>query len=146
MNNEFYLNGIDKIKDGSIDWVNDNIKAMFVNTQIYSFDACSHYVLSDIPLSARVDRSVSLTNKKFVFDAADADDVFFEYLIGAMVGGLVLYKDSGEDDTSDLITYIGNCFGMPFLPNGGDVTITWDRGLKKIFTLYDMPTTTGSHA
>jgi hypothetical protein len=146
MGNEFYLNGMVKIKDGSIDWVNDNIKAVFVNTQIYNFDACSHCVLSDIPLSARVDRAVPLTNKRFVFDAADADDVFFEYLTGAMVGGLVLYKDSGKDDTSDLITYIGNGFGMPFMPNGGDVTITWDRGLRKIFTLYDMPATTRSHA
>lgn len=145
MNNQFYFNAMDKMKDGSIDWVNDTVKAMFVNTQLYSFDP-EHSTLLDIPLSARVDRAVPLTNKRFVFDAADADDVFFEYLLGAMVGGLVLYKDSGEDDTSDLITYIGNCFGMPFLPNGGDVTITWDRGLKKIFTLYDMPTTTRSHA
>lgn len=146
MVNRFYLNAEDKMKDGSIDWVNDNIKAMFVNTQIYNFDACAHCVLSDIPLSARVDIAVSLTNKRFVFDAADADDLRFEYLIGAMVGALVLYKDSGEDDTSDLITYIGNCFGMPFLPNGGSVTITWDRGLRKIFTLYDMPITTRSYA
>lgn len=143
MNNHFYLNAEDKMKDGSIDWVNDTVKAMFINTQIYNFDA-DHSVLSDIPLSARVDRSETLTNKRFVFDAADADDLYFKYLIGAMVGSLVLYKDSGEDDTSDLITYLDNCIGMPFLPNGGDVTITWDRGLKKIFTLYDMPATTRS--
>jgi|26BtaG_2_1085354.scaffolds.fasta_scaffold00042_40 hypothetical protein len=143
MVSRFYLNAEDKMKDGSIDWVNDTVKAMFVNTQIYNFDA-AHSALSDISLSARVGKAASLTNKRFVFDAAAADDLYFEYLIGAMVGSLVLYKDNGEDDTSDLIVYIGNCFGMPFLPNGGDVTITWDRGLKKIFTLYDMPATTRS--
>ena len=146
MVNRLYAIGIDKIKEGSIDWVKDKVRVVFVDTQIYNVDITNHCVLSEIPLSARIATSEPLTGKRIVFGAADADTVHFSYVRGPMVGAMVLYKDAGEDCNSNLIVYIGKGFGMPFLPNGGDVNITWDRGLRKIFTIDDSPIVTTSHA
>lgn len=137
---------MDKIKEGLIDWTEDRVSVVLVDTQIYNVDIANHSVLSDIPLSARIQTSKPLTGKRVVFGAADADPVCFEYVIGPMVGAMVLYKDAGEDCDSDLIAYIGKSFGVPFLPNGGDVTITWDRGLRKIFTLDNSSVVATSHA
>lgn len=146
MINDHYISGMDKIKEGLIDWVEDRVRVVFVDTQIYNVDIANHCVLSSIPLSARIATSKTMTGKRIVFGAADADPVCFEYVIGPMVGAMVLYKDAGKDCDSDLIAYIGKSFGMPFLPNGGDVTITWDRGLRKIFTLDNSPIVMRAHA
>lgn len=146
MINGFYASGMSKIKEGLIDWVKDEMRVVFIDTQIYNVDAYEHCFLSDIPLSARIATSKPLTGKRVVFGAADADPAYFDYVIGPMVGAMVLYKDAGEDCDSDLIAYVGKGFGIPFLPNGGDATITWDRGLRKIFTLDNSPIVMRAHA
>jgi len=48
---------------------------------------------------------------------------------------LDIYQHTGVDATSRLIANIDSATGLPFTPNGGDATITWDSGANKIFKL-----------
>ncbi len=34
-----------------------------------------------------------------------------------------------------LVAYIDSATGLPVIPNGGDITITWDSGANRIFAL-----------
>jgi hypothetical protein len=54
---------------------------------------------------------------------------------GATVEALVLYKDTGTEATSPLILYLDTATGLPFTPNSGDVTISWDNGNSRIFKI-----------
>jgi hypothetical protein len=48
---------------------------------------------------------------------------------------VVIYKDTGVPGTSPLIAYIDTITGFPLVTNGGDITIQWDNGAYKIFSL-----------
>jgi len=47
----------------------------------------------------------------------------------------VIYKDTGVDGTSPLIAYVDTITGFPLATNGGDITVQWDNGTYKIFSL-----------
>lgn len=75
----------------------------------------------------------SITLTLGVFDAAD---VTFPSVTAAEVcEGVVIWKDTGVDATSPLLAYIDTITGFPLTTNGGDVTIQWDSGAYKIFSL-----------
>jgi hypothetical protein len=41
---------------------------------------------------------------------------------------VVMYKDNGTPATSPLLLcYTGNCMGLPLTPNGGNITVVWER-------------------
>ena len=67
------------------------------------------------------------------FDAADA--TFVAVTAGSTSEGVVIYKDTGVAGTSPLIAYIDTITGFPLLTNGGDITVQWDGGIYKIFSL-----------
>lgn len=68
-----------------------------------------------------------------VFDAADI--TFATVTAGSVCEGVVIYKDTGVAGTSSLLAYIDVISGFPLTTNGGDVTIQWDNGAYKIFSL-----------
>lgn len=41
----------------------------------------------------------------------------------------------GASNTSFVGAVIDTATGLPFLPNGGDVSIAWDNGANRIFRL-----------
>ena len=63
---------------------------------------------------------------------AENVDVFVHPL---SVEALVIYKDTGNTATSNLIAYIDTGTGLPFTTNGADVDIVFDSGSNKIFAL-----------
>lgn len=118
-----------------LDWINDDIKAVLVDTGAYTVNLATHEFLSDIPVGARIATSSNLAGKTSTAGVADADDITFTGVTGATVEALVLYKDTGVAATSPLIAYIDSATGLPFTPNGSDVDVIWDSGANKIFKL-----------
>lgn len=90
--------------------------------------------LEDIPAGARV-ASQNLANKSSAAGVADADDVIFSAVTGDECEALVLYLNTGTENTSLLIGLIVEANGLPITPAGADIKISWDNGANKIFKL-----------
>lgn len=77
--------------------------------------------------------TVTLTAAGIV--AFDAVDTLFTTvsLNTNTVSGLVIWWDTATDTTSPLVAYIDGFTAVT--PNGGDITVTWDSGNNRIFSL-----------
>ena len=117
---------------GGTDLSGGNIKAVLVDTGAYTYSA-SHQYLSDIAAGARIATSGNLANKTFTSGTFDADNITITGVTGATVEAAVYYIDTGNAATSKLIMYDDSLTGLPFTPNGGDVTLTFIA--SGIFTL-----------
>ena len=77
--------------------------------------------------------SAPLTGLHIVGDAADANDVTFRD-VGVenrvMIVGLLIH-----DRDRKPIAHIGHADGLPLWTNSGDITITWNNGVNKIFRI-----------
>lgn len=135
MANALYDKARERFLMGQLDWLTDTIKVVLVDTGNYSVNLAAHEFLSDIPSAARVAISGALTGKTATGGVADADDVTIAAVSGPTVEALVIFKDTGDPSTSPLIAWIDTASGLPFTPNGGDVTIQWDNGANRIFKL-----------
>ena len=119
--------------ESQINWMTDTIKVLLVSTSAYTPQTAVHQYLADIPVSARIAGPVTLTAKATTGGAADAADCTFTSVSGATINAIVIYKDTGTEATSPLIAYIDTATGLPITPNGGDIIVTWDNGVNKIF-------------
>jgi hypothetical protein len=135
MANALYDKGRESFLKGEISWSGDNIKAVLVDTGLYTPNLATDQFLSDILVGARVATSGNLTTKTTVAGVADADDVTFPLVTGATVEAVVLYQDTGVALSSRLIGYIDVATGLPATPSGGDITVVWSNGPSKIFKL-----------
>jgi len=129
----YYL-GRQKFLEGSIAWLTDNIRVALVDTNTYSVDLAADEFHSD--LSGILATSGLLSGKNSTTGVADASDITIPAVpASGTCGALVIFKDTGVSGTSALIAYIDTGTGLPFVPNGGDVLISWDSGSNKIFRL-----------
>lgn len=135
MANALYGKGREKFLSGGINWLSDNIKLVLVDTDSYTVSIDVHEFLSSIPSGARIATSANLTNKSATLGVADADDTVFLAVTGNTSEAIVIYKDTGNVSTSPLIAYIDTVNGLPVIPNGGNISITFDNGANKIFKL-----------
>lgn len=119
--------------EAQINWMTDTIKVILVSTSAYTPQTAVHQYLADIPVSARIAGPVTLTAKATTSGAADASDCTFTSVSGATINAIVIYKDTGTEATSPLAAYIDTATGLPITPNGGDIIVTWDNGVNKIF-------------
>jgi alpha-glucosidase (family GH31 glycosyl hydrolase) len=148
MANFLYTKFIDKILNPgtlgttsgtAVDLIDDIIRGFLVNTvggTVYTANAATDEYLSIIPVAARVGTAVALGGKTLAGGVFDANDMLFLNIAAGAYGdveALVLYKDSGTETTSPLIAYIDTATGLPFTPNGGNITIAWDNGANRIF-------------
>ncbi len=134
MSNALYALGKEKILSGSINLPSDTIKVALVkNTYPQNlttddfYDDISAYVIGTPQTLAA--KSVALG----VFDAGDV--TYTAVTAGDTLEGVVIYKDTGVAGTSPLLAYIDTITGFPLATNGGDITIQWDNGAYKIFSL-----------
>jgi len=128
-----YDSYISAIQEGDIDVTSDIFKVILIDTADYTFDAADDF-LSDIPAAARV-ATATLANVAIVGRAFDADNVTFTAVTGDESEAFVIYKDTGTEGTSQLILYSDDATNLPVTPNGGDITMTWDSGTDRIFSL-----------
>ena len=135
MSNALYDLGREKFLKGEIDWADDDIKCVLVDTDDYTVNLATDEFLDDISAGARVATSGNLASKTTTAGVADAADVTLSTVTGDQSEALVIYKDTGVAGTSPLIAYIDTATGLPVTPSGGDITIEWDSGANKIFKL-----------
>ena len=134
MANALYAKGKEKILSASINFPTDTIKVALVrNTYPQNlltdefFTAISAYV---------VGTPQTLGTKTVAAGVFDADDATFAAVTGGdTLEGVVIYKDTGVAGTSALLAYIDTITGFPLATNGGDITIAFDGGAYRIFSL-----------
>lgn len=134
MSNAFYAKGKEKILSAAINFTSDTLKvALLKNTYPQDLAADEfHNILSAYVIGTpQTLGSKSVTAG--VFDAGDA--TFTAVTAGDTLEGVVIYKDTGSSATSPLLCYIDTITGFPLATNGGDITIQWDNGAYKIFSL-----------
>lgn len=136
MANGIYDKAREEFLGSGLDFSSDTIKVVAVDTAGYAVNlAAADPVLNDIGGSYRIATSGALASKTITGGVADADDITFSSVTGASIEALVIYKDTGNVNTSRLIAYIDTATGLPVTPNGGNITVTWDNGANKIFKL-----------
>lgn len=133
MANTLFDNSRQMFLEAQVNWMTDTMKCILVDTGAYTVQTATHKYLSDIATSARVAGPVTLTAKSTAGGAADAADCTFTSVSGASIEAIVIYKDTGSEATSPLIAWIDTATGLPITPNGGDIIVTWDNGVNKIF-------------
>lgn len=134
MANALYVKAKEKILSGAINFTTDTIKVALVTTS-YAQDLTAHEFFSSIG-AATLGVPITLANKSVAGGAFDADDVtWVAATSGNTLEGVVIYKDTGNPATSPLLAYIDTITGFPLTTNGGDITIQWDNGAYKIFSL-----------
>ena len=135
MANALYDYGRDQFLQGNIDWVNDTIKVILIDTDDYTVNLTTDQNLDDIAAGARVATATLANPTASGAGVADGDDVTFSAVSGDQSEALVIYKDSGVESTSPLIAYIDTATGLPVTPSGSDISVAWDSGANKIFKL-----------
>lgn len=105
--------------------INDGtVKVALVDTGTYTYSAAHEFLSS---LTGVVGTAGTIANTTVTNGVFDGDDVVFTAVTGATVEALVIYIDTGTAGTSRLVAYLDTgVTGLPFTPNGGNVTITWN--------------------
>jgi hypothetical protein len=142
MANALYDLAREKFLKGDIHWDSDDIKVYLVDTDVYEVDLeLDEFVDPSIwdagagSGAAVVATSANLGTKTTAAGVADAADITFSSVTGAVSEALVIWVDTTDRETSSLIAYIDTASGLPVTPNGGDITVQWDNGANKIFKL-----------
>lgn len=138
MASSLYGKGRESFLKGEIVSATDNIKVVAVQIAggtPYTVSIDVDQFLSDVPSGSRILTSGNFATKTTTLGVFDALDITFTAATGNVCGALVIYDDTGTAGTSRLIAYIDTGTNLPFTPNGGDITITWDNGANKIFKL-----------
>ena len=141
MANVLYPSGRAGFLSGQIDWDTASIKTALVRG---SYNA-SHSTVKNFTDAGGVLHAVSgaLSGKTFTDGIADANDVVFTAPAANANNHYVLFfQASAVGGGSDidpslqrLIAWMDTGAGIPGLPNGSNITLTFDNGANKIFKL-----------
>lgn len=135
MANGLYNKGREGFLSGQINMSSNDIRAILVDTADYIVNLATHDFLDDVPAAARVAVSAAMASKTVTDGIFDAADVTWSAVSGDPSEAIVIYQHTGTESTSRLIAYIDTATGLPVIPNGGNITVTWDSGTNKIFKL-----------
>lgn len=111
--------------DGDIDLLTDNIRAVLIDTGTYTYNA-AHDFYNDLTGVVGTESGLfaSKTTTGGTFDAAD---ITFTAVTGSTAEAIVIFKDTGNAATDNLIAYIDSASsGLPVTPNGGDINVVWN--------------------
>lgn len=134
MPNALYAKGKEKMLSAAINFPIDTIKVALVSTA-YAQNLATDEFFNSIS-TVVLGTPQTLASKTITNGVLDADDVTFSTVTaGSTSEGVVIYKDTGVAGTSALLAYIDVITGFPLATNGGDITIQWDNGAFKIFSL-----------
>lgn len=135
MANALYNFAREGFLEGAIQWTVDDIKAILIDTAFYSVDLNNDKYLSDVNANARVIISGVLTGKTSNNGIADAIDLIIPAVTGPSVEAIIVFRDTGTENTSELIIYIDTANTLPIYPNGSQIIIQWSDDSNKIFKL-----------
>lgn len=135
MANSLYARGKQRILEKLISFKDDDIQALLVSAD-YTPDLNAHEFLSDIQAYALGGGAKPLTSKTTTLGVFDAADVSWLQVPGGDTAkAVVLFKNTGAAGTSPLLGYIDTITGFPVATGGSDITVQWDNGAFKIFSL-----------
>ena len=127
--------------DGSIDLDTAVIKVALVRGYTYN---SAHEFVSDVEGVGTVHAtSGALQNIDVTNGVFDADDITFTTpSTDTNQHSLLIFQSSAVGGGSDvgsssqrLLAWIDTGTGVPIVPAGGDITVQWDSGANKIFSL-----------
>jgi len=135
--NTIYPLAREKYLTTGLNWATDDIKVALLDSGYTYSDA--HEFFSSVPGGAIVATSGNLTNKTTTGGVADADDLTFPTVAaGDTIVSIVIYRDSGNAATSDLIAYMDTAasgISISRVTDGNDVVLRWSNAATKIFRL-----------
>lgn len=124
-----YGNAAQQFATGAWDWPDLQVTGLLVNA-VYVPVIDSDTYVSDIPVGALIARSNALG--AYMTSQAATDGLCsgilpeFEALIATVpVTALVLYVDTGDDTTSQLVFYSSDGSGFPFTPQGFNYSVVY---------------------
>ena len=126
-----YTHGLEKIIEGTINLLSDNLQLALVDTAGYTANLDTDEFLSDVGALNIIATSPVLSGTTVTIDTSttpdqvmfDADNGTFSSVSGASTEAVVLYKDTGSASTSPLIAYYDGA-SVQLTPNGNDVNFT----------------------
>lgn len=134
MANSLYNKGKEKMLSASINFPSDTIKvALILNTYPQNLTTDEFYSSISTYVIGTPQTLASKTVTDGVLDAADV--TWTAVAGGSTFEAVVIYKDTGVAGTSPLLAYIDTITGFPLASNGGDITVQWDSGTYRIFSL-----------
>lgn len=134
MANALYAKGKEKILAASINFSANTLKVMLVKNTYPQNLATDEFLTTIVPYRIGTDQTLGAkTVVNGIFDAGDP--TWTAALAGDTSEGVVIYQDTGVAGTSPLLLYIDTITGFPLATNGGDITVQWDNGAYKIFSL-----------
>lgn len=107
MANAVFAKAKEAILEGEIDITSDQIKVLIVDSS-YTVDFNLHQFVSNISPASIKHRSQNLSNVTNILGVVDADDLVISDYPGDPFNAIVIYKDTGNDTTSNLIAYIND--------------------------------------
>ena len=134
-NNALYNKGREGFLTASINMSSGDIRAILVDTADYTVNLATHDMLDDVIAGSRVAVSGAMASKTVTDGIFDAADITWTAVTGDPAEAVIIYLHTGTESTSRLIAYIDTATGLPVIPNGGNITVTWDSGANKIFKL-----------
>lgn len=135
MANAMYDFGRESFLAGSLDWDAFAIQLVFVDEADDTIDLALDQDLADRAAASRVATSGNFASKTTTAGTADAADVTVSTVTGDQFESIDIFYASGTEATSTLICNIDTATGLPATPGGGDITVQWDNGANRIFTL-----------
>ena len=132
MANTFYPKGAQKILGGQIDFSTHPISAALVPSG-YTYSA-AHEFLADV--GTVIGTAVALAGKSVTGGAFDANDTDLGALAGgSTLGSILLFKDTGSAASSPVLAHLTKITGFPLSTSGTNVSVRWNDGSTKIFSL-----------
>lgn len=113
-----------------VDLVASTVKAVLYDKDARAFTTTDQF-LADVS-AALVGPAGAIANRSVTSGVFDGDNVTLAAVSGATPEYVLLYVDTGSAATSPLI---GLLDGVTVVPNGSDVTLAWNDGATKIFSL-----------
>ncbi len=124
MANSVYPSAKDEILTAGINFESDDIRAVLLDSG-YSYSS-GHNFLDDVTGSTRVATSNALDSMTVTNGVFDAADEVFSSVSGDQITSLLIYKHTGTESTSPLISFWDTGItGAPVTPNGGNITLQW---------------------
>jgi hypothetical protein len=139
-----YTAGRNLMLAGGVDYESDLLRVALVQiagtrNAPYTVDLGSHQFLSSIPALAFADTSDILINTTFNGGVLTAEPVVCDRVQSmpdlVQVGAIVVWKDTGDRNTSPLLAYSSNVTGLPYGPLGNDILVDFYGVNNHVFTV-----------
>lgn len=114
---------------GQIDLLTANVEAMLVSAAYVPSPSADQYVSTVVSSGGILFRDYALSGKAFSISGGFQGNLaLLASLISATpVAAIILYVNTGNDATSQLLYYSAGGTGFPFLPQGFNYAISYDQ-------------------